>query len=288
MDAFHTNWTRPFFTQNMTDDYHIEDFEILAAILSALEWRRHNGDIKLVTDKIGAEYFCDMGLEHIWNLGIDDSLDHFIDDQIDPSVFWAGGKIFALKKQKTPCVMMDMDFIVWKPIKETLEGEKLAVIHMEDIKKGCYPDKADFIMSENYEFPVEWERISYVCNASLVYVSDESFKNFFTDQSIHFMKNYRGMPGKVMTSAEQRVLTMCAIMKGIQIKSLVDLENLNKEIYQFYSHLCGYKRVMEVDPGRRKRFCIRYLKKLLEDFPEMEETLIKIKSFAVYNKEVGG
>jgi hypothetical protein len=285
MEAFHTNWTKPFFARNKTGKYFIEDFEILTTILSALEWRRHNGCIRMVTDKIGAEYYHDLGIGHIWNLGIDDTLENSVDECIDPSIFWAVGKIFALYKQKAPCVMMDTDFIVWKPIQEILEGEKLAVIHMEDVRKGCYPDKANFKMTENYKFPLEWDLTSYVCNASLVYISDESFKNFFTDQSIHFMKNYRGEPGKVMTSAEQRILTMCAIMKGIPVKSLVDFENPNKEMSQFFLHLCGYKRVMEIDITRRKIFCLRYLKKLLEDFPEMEETLVKIKSFAIYNKE---
>lgn len=43
MQAFHSNWTRPFFIRNPHMEYRIEPFELLTTALSALEWRRENG-----------------------------------------------------------------------------------------------------------------------------------------------------------------------------------------------------------------------------------------------------
>jgi len=50
MNAFHTNWTKPFFFRNQDSPYFIEDFDLLTTIISALEWRKHNGGIQMVTD----------------------------------------------------------------------------------------------------------------------------------------------------------------------------------------------------------------------------------------------
>ena len=38
------------------------------------------------------------------------------DLKINETVFWAGAKILALSKQNAPCVMIDLDFILWENI----------------------------------------------------------------------------------------------------------------------------------------------------------------------------
>lgn len=53
MDAIHINWTKPF-RNRFNAPYEVEDFEILTTILSALKWREKNGNIKMVTDSVGA------------------------------------------------------------------------------------------------------------------------------------------------------------------------------------------------------------------------------------------
>ena len=103
--AFHSNWTTPFFKMNPNKEYYIEDFEILTTIISALKWREKNGSIKMVTDEIGANYYRRLGIDSIWDLGIDISLEG-INNNIDSNLFWAAGKIYALKNQEAPCVMI--------------------------------------------------------------------------------------------------------------------------------------------------------------------------------------
>ena len=47
MDAFHTIWTEP---ARMKDVYGMLDYEILVMIISALNWRKYNGNITLYAD----------------------------------------------------------------------------------------------------------------------------------------------------------------------------------------------------------------------------------------------
>ena len=105
MDAIHINWTKPF-RNRFNVPYEVEDFEILTTILSALKWREKNGNIKMVTDSIGAQYYKKTGLDVIWN-----SVENILDNvDVNSNVFWAAGKIFALKEQNAPVAMIDTDF----------------------------------------------------------------------------------------------------------------------------------------------------------------------------------
>ena len=105
IEAFHSNWTMPFFNANPHKEYYVEDFEILTTILSALKWREKNGSVKMITDKVGADYYKSIGLENIWDLGIDLSLDN-INDKIDSNIFWAAGKLYALKSEKWILILL--------------------------------------------------------------------------------------------------------------------------------------------------------------------------------------
>lgn len=287
MKAFHSNWTKPFFARNKSTDYYIEDFEILTTMLSALKWQQCNGDIQMVTDKIGAEYYHSLGLEHIWNLGIDDTLGDAVDNQIDPYLFWAAGKIFALQKQETPCIMIDTDFIAWKPVCEKLKDTQIEVIHREEISDSVYPGKLYFDMSKEYWFPVEWDWAVKPCNTALLYISDEGFKDYYTGQAINFMKNLVSGSDTIinMVFAEQRIIAMCAELKGIPIESLLDLQSEYMKEQHFFTHTWGYKSVMKSNFSKRKEFCIRCIRRILRDFPIEAEILSKIKCLELYYKE---
>ena len=93
-------------------------------ILSALMWRRHNGEITLVTDTKGKEAILKAGLGYVWN-NINTDLDN-IPKEINPQVFWAAGKIYGIKNKKTPFVSMDTDFIVW----DTLDFPENSSVNM--------------------------------------------------------------------------------------------------------------------------------------------------------------
>ena len=96
----------------------MQDYELLTMILSALMWRKMNGPITLYGDARAIDYVEGQGLSHIWNGGIKEIQ---VPDSISPGVFWAAGKLYALKAAHMPAVMVDLDLIVWKNIGEYID-----------------------------------------------------------------------------------------------------------------------------------------------------------------------
>ena len=282
LNAFHINWTKPFFLRNQDRSYFIEDYELFTTILSALLWRKHNGSIKMVSDTVGTEYYHRLGLAHLWDLGIDTVLDTMIDDAIYPLSFWAAGKIFALKEQAAPCVMIDTDFIVWKPLYAEIKDETLAVAHREGICAEIYPEKSFFNMDIKYEFPSEWDWKALPCNTALLYIADEKFKDYYTSESIRFMQNLcetKNITAE-MVFAEQRLLAMCAESKGINIKTFLNVNNLESQ--DTFTHVWGLKSELHANCEKRRDFCLSCARRLSNDFPEETATLKKIECLKPY------
>ena len=282
LNAFHTNWTKPFFLRNEGSAYFLEDYELLTTILSALEWRKHNGSIIMITDAVGAEYYNRMGLAHFWDLGVVAILDTLVDDSIYPLSFWAAGKIFALKQQSVPCVMIDTDFVVWKSLAADTNGVTLAVAHREGISAEIYPEKSFFNMAGDYHFPAEWDWTVLPCNTALLYISDEQLKEYYTSESIRFMQNLRETKNITaeMVFAEQRLLAMCTAARGISIKTLVDTSNLEDQ--NAFTHVWGFKNELQTRFEIRQEFCQSCVKRIVCDFPEEKIVLEKIKSLKPY------
>lgn len=281
IDAFHSNWTAPYFSFNDIKRYSIEDFEILTTILSALKWRQQNGRIKMVTDKIGQQYYKDLGIEKIWDLGIDNTLDEEIKG-IDTFLFWAAGKIFALQKQNIPIAMIDTDFIVWKPLEAKLKNLELCTIHRENIYDDIYPDKNKFDMKPNYKFDENWDWSVLPCNTAFTYIANNEFKQYYTQESINFMRNTASGHRIInMVFAEQRLISMCAKKMNIGINTLSDLKALAKN-QSYFTHTWGYKDVMKNDFSKRNDFCIRCIKRIITDFPEYENIIANIEKLYNY------
>jgi len=286
LNAFHSNWTRPFFLRNQGRSFFVEDYDLLTSILSALEWKKYNGGIQMVTDSAGEEYYRRLGLVHIWDLGITALLDTLDSEAIFPLSFWAAGKIFALQQQSTPCVMIDTDFIVWKSLAADTNGVVLAAAHRENITCEIYPDKSFFNMYGNYQFPPEWDWMALPCNTALLYIDDEQFKDYYTSESIRFMRNLRETKNITteMVFAEQRLLAMCAAAKGMPIKTLLDIANPDTQ--NSFTHIWGFKRELQTDTKKRHEFCLACMKRIKSDFPEEIAVLEKIESLKPYVEAV--
>lgn len=282
MNAIHSNWTRPFFIGHH-GKYYVEDFELLTTILSALKWQQFNGDIKMVTDEVGYDYYTRLGLEHIWNLGIEKSLDKWMDDEIDPYTFWAAGKLYALKNQEEPCVMLDTDFIIWDTLTEELKQHEIAVVHREEIAEQVYPDSTAFRMKPDYLFKEELDWKVKPCNTAFAYISDMAFKNYYIDMSIDFMKHTDARdPLIYMVFAEQRLISMCAEEKEVDIFSFSDVSTLFNSSQKLFTHIWGYKSCLKTNIEERRKFCKRCVKRIIKDFPDMEYILRGIESLKVY------
>lgn len=287
IEAFHSNWTRPFLNSNPHKEYYIDDFEILTTIISALKWREKNGNIKMITDEVGASYYKSIGLDIIWNLGIDIALDD-ISDKVNSNIFWAAGKLYALKGQKSPCVMIDTDFIVWESIEDILINSEVSVIHKENIIEAVYPNKEYFRFKNGYSLDENFDWTVLPSNTAFAYISNEDFKDYYVKSAIDFMNNLDCNDDKItnMVFAEQRLISMCAKRKNIEINEIMSLDNLFSNNQNLFTHTWGHKREMRNDFNKRRDLCTRCIIRIIKDYPEYESLISNIEVLKEYYDEV--
>lgn len=278
MEAVHVNWTKPQYISK--GEYAAEDFEILTTILSALKWREKNGSIKMITDSRGAEYYKSRGMCSIWN-DIETILDE-VPDCIDPCMFWAGGKLFALSKSTAPLAVLDTDFIVWDKIAFNNLGD-IAVIHDEDIYPDVYPDREHFKMKNGYKFDPALDWSVRPVNAAFYVISNNELLKCYTSEALRFMENAgQGDNLTYMVFAEQRLLSMCAKKLGIDIYVISNLERLFKDGERYFTHTWGMKQQMRDMPKLRTDFCLRCINRIMREFPEYAEMLSGIDELSKY------
>ena len=280
MQAFHSFWTAP--NRLRGGEAALPDYELLTMMLSALEWRKHNGPIRMLTDSAGADYFRRSGLDRLWSEPIGTALDE-MDPALDPAAFWAAGKLEALGRVSAPCVMLDTDLVIWKNLDNRLTGAVVAA-HREELDPGVYPDPlAAFEMSPDYAFPAEWDFTLPAANTAFLYMPDEGLKTYYIQEAFRFMaalQNRELSPTVTMCFAEQRVLPMCAAARGFELWPLLDQYDLDAQ--DLATHLWGAKRELAAEPERRVSYCLGCVMRLLRDFPEWEETLARNPQTAHY------
>lgn len=267
--GFHTLWTAPYFTQNtnnLNGTYDMQDYELLTMIMSALMWRRMNGSITLYGDKKAIDYVEKKGVAHIWDGGIEE-ID--VPDRISPRVFWAAGKLYALRSACMPEVMVDLDLIVWKNIGSYIKETDISAIHREGIYPEVYPGRDFFNMREGYEFDPDWNWDAPPVNTCMLYIADEQFKKYYVDSSIDFMENCIETEENLchMVFAEQRLLAMCAGKKEKRIASFFP-EAADIDRQDVFTHLWGYKNILRFNFQKRVEYNRRLCERIERDFPE--------------------
>lgn len=273
MDAFHIISTAPYFAKN-NGAFALEDFDLFCAVLSALKWREDGSRIFMYCDAPAAKYIKNSGLESVWNeirCTIPDDL-----DGINPVMFWAAGKILAMRQMPAPCVMVDTDFIVWK---KPEFGREIIAAHREELNPETYPP-LEYFSAGGHSIP-DFSREVLPLNTAFFYVPDESFKEFYTSQAIAFMKSADNCNDwlRYMVFAEQRMAAMCADYTGIQVKTLLDKDMLFFP-QESFTHLWGAKQQMREHPELRQTFLSRCEQRIRRDFPTWEWTIEKIRRSA--------
>ncbi|MCR5665277.1 MAG: hypothetical protein K6G01_00475 [Eubacterium sp.] len=264
MEAFHSFWSKPNMSRH-DGNIVMGDDEILVMILSALEWKKHNGKIRMVTDSDGAQYFRQKGLYEVWD-EVDTTLDS-IAPSTDPFLFWAAGKLTALKHSKVPVVMLDTDLIIWKNLDEVLSGKDVVTAHAEQLYPDVYPDRSQFSLKDGYSFREEWDWNVPAANTAFLYIASQKLRDSYILQAERFFAsvNMEGLnPVTAMCFAEQRILPMEAACEGYEISYLLDLEQANAQ--SVATHMWGAKQYLREHPNERQAFCRRCLKRIEEEF----------------------
>lgn len=274
MNAFHIFSSAPFYEKNPGKELCIDKTEVYCMVISALRWREKNGSISMITDKPGQHLFEKLGVTKIWN-SIDCSLSDDIDG-LDPTMFWAGAKLLALQNFTAPCVMLDTDFIVWDKLSF---GESVIAAHEEELNPDIYPDISHFKM-RNYTFPDGLDYTLKALNTAFLYIPDEDFKQYYTAQSIAFMKSAvrSGDYLTYMVFAEQRLLPMLCKKCGVHYTTLMDFQRLFFP-QNNYTHLWGAKQVMRDDSEKCNRFCEKCRERIRRSYPEYYDLTEKIEKY---------
>lgn len=266
MQAFVSNWTRPYAVRCPDRPYQMTDFDLLTTVLSALVWRRENGSIRMITDDTGAQYYRSLGLTDLWDGGIFTYLND-IPSTIDPCTFWAAGKLYALAATPAPCVMLDTDFIVWHSLSEHWH-RPLAVIHREALNPAIYPAPSAFMLAPSYHFPTNWNWHEPACNTALTYFGNDTLRKTYVGQAMDFMQAARGRDGLIyMVFAEQRLLAMCAQACGVPIHAFSTEQDLFQGNQRDFTHIWGFKQAMQEQPVLHELFCQKCAARIRKDFP---------------------
>ena len=265
--AIHVNWTKPFFAKNGSGEYYIDGFEVLTTILSALMWRKLNGSIKLYTDTIGYAFYKSLTLLDLWDDGIDTQILESIPSSIDPKIYWAAAKIFAIRNEKAPLVMMDTDLMVWKSLGE-LESCHLAAFHREPLQTDCYISYNDLKKRIGYYPDSDWDWSVEPCNTALTYFNHWDFKDYYTQSAIDFMIDNNEQPEDFvsqMVFAEQRIFSMCAEKLGIKIHTFLD-SVYNGENMDF-THIWGAKDLARTNADFNAQLCDSLINAIIREHP---------------------
>ena len=268
MDAFHVFWTKPSLQRNF-GKIEVPVYERLVWILSALNWKKANGSMGIVTDSVGIEWLSRNGMLNLY-----DDIRSDLDDMppVDPELFWAAGKLRALKERRLPCVILDTDMIIWKGLDAVLKAE-ITVSHFEEINSGTYPDLRSNPFCSACEFPEEWDWAVSPANTSFLYFPAEAarIREKYIRQAFLFMSEVDAQafdPVQFMCFVEQRLLSMISNAAGMKVKSLLDFDRLEEQ--NIATHLWGYKRILKSDPAECDAFCRRCIKRIQSDFPSFE------------------
>lgn len=274
MQAIHVISTAPYYAKHPEGTYSMDKFELYSAAISALNWRSFGDEINLVTDKRGKEYVDKIGISDIWN-SVQDLIPGNLEG-INPKMFWAAGKLFALREVPSPVAMIDTDFILWE--RPDFPENRIIAAHRENLTQSVYPPLEYFKFKRHFSLENMNQKVLPM-NTAFLYLPEEDFKQYYVNRSIAFMKSASDTEDYLcyMVFAEQRLLSICAEEKKIGSQVLMDKDELFFPRSDF-THLWGAKQVMRDNVGQLHDFCQRARERIRNSFPDYEHIIGRIEA----------
>ena len=290
MKAFHVYSLAPAATwygrEQSANRCAFPDFELLALILSALYWQRCNGSLKLYTDPQCADYFAARRLDGLWDEGIDTRALTTTRLDTNFTTFWAFARTIALYHERAPCVVLDMDMIVWKAIDRLLCSDFMA-IHHEPLDFAVYKPRSALVTPPGYHWR-DWDWTVSPCNAALMYFGDDAARQHCAEQGLAFMSNnfVAEVPDgpAYAVFVEQRLYPMCIDERGIPVgyflRDFTGRLLADGAANDTFTHLWLHKRLLVADASQRQRLCMRMLRRILSEFPDFEDRVLRLPEIA--------
>lgn len=265
--------------------FYMEDFEVMVMIMSALSWRRLNGKIKLYADEAFAKYVYDNNLDFLWDNGIDIKVLSTPRTNINSKIFWAASKMDVINDMKENEVHMDIDFAAWSNLDDVFNEEfDVIVSHFEPVNDfTCYIDKELLVPPKGYVFNKNLDWNFPAINTSFIMFKNKEAKDIFCKECIRYMENNdTELPDSAqMVFAEQRLTAMALKFKGVNIKTLTDVESCMNGSTNFI-HLGGLKQHMKSDHNAKEHFNLACANKLIKSFPEYMDKIKQINCLKKY------
>lgn len=211
-------------------------------IASAILWKRNNGtdsNCVLYCDKMTKSYLNEIGAlnQNIWDEVKLLPKNNFI----DKSVFWASSKLEVLRYVDKPTLVMDHDFLVYKPLIQKLNHKP--VFCYEEDGSNYYPTRFDpLIRSLNHLINTP---NTQAINCCFNYFPDYKFANAYAKLSLEIMteltNSKKSLTSKYLIFAEQLVLKYMldlynieytTLIKGVHVSKEDKFKEVNKGIYE--------------------------------------------------------
>lgn len=220
MKVIFVNWTRPFFERKNFegykkhstfeydgDDYFLPEYEILmqkCAILSAKMYTKF--PIKLITDKIGLEYYSKIGLIDLFD-EVDTNLLETINlnYDINPSQFWTSGKIISICNEKPPFLFLDLDLILKEPLPEWIFNYDTVHTHWEIPRSFLYIEER-MIKDYNLDIP-SFDGQMMIPNTSFLFINNQTILDEYLKLHLEIVtKKYDFVPDWLWLMSDQNIL----------------------------------------------------------------------------------
>lgn len=286
MLTFHSIWTKPAIVKGQ-DEIVLWDFEWLTWLASILLAKR-NGNVVLVADRRGKEFVEKAGLASFYDeivLGLD-----AIPPEVDPEIFWAAGKLYAIPLLKRlqnynpfedAVASLDWDCIPWNYPTQTSE---VMCLNLESTNwpwyKDCQRKYAAFVSKE-----VNWQLAP--ANNGVFHFSQYAQMLAYSELSTRFMEkfsreavrcNYFGQPkyvyGDAMTFAEQQLLPTSTWLAGKTVEPFLPVRNDGFIAPNgFFTHLWTTKTLYRAFPEARIHYTNQLIRYLRNEFSTAQKVL---------------
>lgn len=237
MKAIHVYSSRPLQTGRNasglfagTNEIALPECVELMMRLSALQWRKTNGEIVLYTDTPMKHYLARRGMLDCWNDVNTAVLDQYYRSysDIDPDVFWSFGKFACYEHEKAPFACIDADLVVWRRL--AFQDVDFAFAHWESVESDDpnYPPLSELHTPARYILPAREYLSDKACNMAITYLGDDTFKDEFVREVLTFMRgNHLNAQGRYATPeilfAEQRLPLALARRRGLRLAPIIDI-----------------------------------------------------------------
>ncbi|MEU9510045.1 hypothetical protein AB0D32_27620 [Micromonospora sp. NPDC048170] len=208
--AFHTLWTAPSRAQGATHEF--APWEIVTTVLSVRSWQRFHGPVGLHTDHDGARLLDRLGLLDLY-ADVAEDLSGIAADDIDPVVYYTGGKLVALAAERAPVAMLDLDLFLLRAVDTTRADFVFA--HRERANGDIYPPLDRLPGAGRVTgTPPDW-----AANTSLAVFNDDRHRAAFTATAARFMRGNADPAGcdpvALPAFCEQRLVLLEADRLGL-------------------------------------------------------------------------